>query len=157
MPQFDLTGVPDATDFEPLPDGAYPCACTQVEEVTTKNGDPMWKIEWAVCGGPFDGRKIFDNLVFNKAAAGRVKCVAKRVLGLDATGPIDIHPRDLEGRHARVTVTENEYVASDGSTKKNNKVTFAGYESPEAKNAAPKSAGEYPFDGAAKDDDTIPF
>ena len=49
--KIDLTKIPDAEDFTPIPQGTYLCSLNNVEESVTKNGDPMWKLSFVVKDG----------------------------------------------------------------------------------------------------------
>ena len=65
-----LNYVPDATDqyqgYEPLPAGEYKVQITDSDIVTPKSGNgSMIKFTYEVIADPqFDGRKIFDNIIF---------------------------------------------------------------------------------------------
>ena len=91
MPKLDFNGVDEVDDFSPLPDGSYLCRLAEVEEDSTRNGDEMWKLRFAVEDGPHAGRYVFDNKPFTAAAMKRVKLICSR-LGLDTGGEIDLTP-----------------------------------------------------------------
>ena len=69
MAQFNY--VPDTNDqyqgFEPLPAGEYKVQITDSDIVTPKSGNgSMIKFSYEVVADPqFDGRKIFDNIIFH--------------------------------------------------------------------------------------------
>ena len=69
-----LNYVPDATDqyqgFEPLPAGEYKVQITDSDIVTPKSGNgSMIKFTYEVIADPqFDGRKIFDNIIFEHSS-----------------------------------------------------------------------------------------
>lgn len=127
MPKIDFSTVEDAQDFSPLPEGKYLCRLAEVEETGTQYGDEMWKLRFVVAEGPYQGRRIFDNMVFSEAAMKRVKLMVSR-LGLDVSGEIDLTPEAIKGRTCYVTVETDEYEDDEGKTKKRNVVPFAGYE-----------------------------
>lgn len=119
----DFSGTPDtnAQGFPLLPDGEYLCVLEQVRELSTKAGDLMWGLQFAVVGGEHQGAKVFDNLVFSDAAASRRKLIFKR-LGYDVDQPFDVEVDDLLGKQVYLTVEEESY-----QDKVRNKVPFAGY------------------------------
>jgi len=127
MVQIDFTKIDDLKDYEPLPDGQYQCRLADVTEATTRNGDQMWKLKHVVTSGQFEGRYIFDNLVFSQAAMSRVKLICS-ALGLDVTQAVELNPDDLFDRACAVTVITEEYSDFEGYTKSTNRVPFGGYE-----------------------------
>jgi hypothetical protein len=127
MPRIDFDKVDDVQDFSPLPEGKYFCRLTEVEEASTQFGDEMWKLRFAVAAGQYQGRYIFDNMVFSDAALKRVKLICSR-LGINASGQLDLKPSHIKGRTCNVTVEVEEYEDNEGKTKKRNVVPFAGYE-----------------------------
>ena len=127
MPSIDFTAVDEAADFSPLPDGQYRCRLDQIEPDRTQYGDEMWKLRFAVEDEPFQGRFIFDNLVFSEKALGRVKLICSR-LGLDVSGAVNVTPELLRHRVCLIEVESEEYVDEEGNTKKRNIVPFAGYQ-----------------------------
>ena len=143
MPTIDFSTVDEAADFSPLPDGQYRCRLDQIEPDRTQYGDEMWKLRFAVEDEPFQGRFIFDNLVFSEKALGRVKLICSR-LGLDVSGAVDVTPELLRHRVCLIEVESEEYVDEEGNTKKRNVVPFAGYQrvedSPTGAGAATENA-----------------
>jgi len=121
MVKINFKDVPDAEEFEVLPDGEYMVEVSGVEEKETKGGDTYWNLKHVVIEGEHEGRFIFDNITFNDKGLPRVKLVFSR-LGIDVSGKIEIEPEDLVGERAYVTVAAQEY---DGKTR--SKVEFAGY------------------------------
>ena len=99
MVRFNFDEAGDVRDFEPLPDGQYQVELADIALDQTRKGDPMWKLKFAVVDGPHAGRFVFDNLIFSKAAAPRVKLICS-ALGLDTSGEIDLTPELLLGRRA---------------------------------------------------------
>jgi len=97
--------------FAPIPDGNY---LVKIESIhsgrQTRAGDEMWGLELVVTDGDYQGRKIFDNLVFSQKALWRVKMTCSR-FGVPLTGEVeiaDIIPR-LQGRKAWADVFSEEY------------------------------------------------
>ena len=156
MPRIDFNHVDDVQDFAPLPDGKYLCRVSDVEEARTQYGDEMWKLRLAVEAGPHRGRYIFDNMVFSDAAMKRVKLICSR-LGLDVSGEIELTPALIRGKNCYVTVETEDYEDHEGTTKRRNVVTFAGYEravgAPAAGEQAPEEAGSVEDDS----EEDLPF
>ena len=127
MPKIDFPNVQDAKDFSPLPEGKYLCQLSKITKATTKYDDEMWKLHFKVIQGEYTGRIIFDNMVFSKAALGRVKLICSR-LGLDTSQEVDVTPDLLQGRKCYISVEIQDYKDNKGYTKKRNVIPFAGYE-----------------------------
>ncbi len=127
MPKVDFSQIDDVQGFEPLPEGQYVCRVEEITTTTTKSGDELWKLRLEVVDGPFDGRYVFDNMVFSPAAMCRVKLIC-RCLGVDVEGAVDLTPDHLLGRRSRVTVYVDEYEDFEGNVKPTNVVPFGGYE-----------------------------
>lgn len=144
MPIIDFSKVDEAQDYTPLPAGKYLCSVSEVQEASTQYGDEMWKLKFLVHSDPYQGRYIFDNMVFSAAALKRVKLICSR-LGINTSGEIDLTPITIIGKSCYVTVGIEEYEDQEGNMKKRNVVPFAGYESVDAgdrshKNAKPATA-----------------
>ncbi|MBU1701036.1 MAG: DUF669 domain-containing protein [Candidatus Eisenbacteria bacterium] len=130
MPRINFSNVDDAQNFKPLPEGVYHCRVIDVKESSTLHGDDMWKLWFEVASGDYQGRRIFDNLVFSDRAMPRVKHICSK-LGVDVTGEVNMTPALLIDREAMVSVIEADYVDEGGNTKTSNRVLFAGYEAVE--------------------------
>ena len=153
MPKIDFNGVDDVNDFTPLPEGKYLCRVAEVEEATTRNGDEMWKLKFAIESGPHKGRIVFDNMVFSDAAKKRVKLICSR-LGIETSSEVDLNPDDIKGRCCYLTLEIGEYEDHEGNIKKKNVVPFTGYERAEG-HTPPQSDKS----GGAEDDgeENLPF
>jgi hypothetical protein len=158
MPRIDFNNVDDVQDFSPLPEGKYFCRLAEVEEASTQYGDEMWKLRFAVAAGKYQGRYIFDNMVFSDAALKRVKLICSR-LGLNVSGQLDLKPSLIKGRTCNVTVEVEEYEDNEGKTKKRNVVPFAGYERAEESSADPSAETADEDGGSVEDSDesSLPF
>lgn len=129
--------------FQPIPDGNY---LVRIESIhsgrQTSKGDEMWGLELVVTDGDYQGRKIFDNLVFSEKALWRVKMVCSR-FGVPLTGEVeiaDIIPL-LQGRQAWADVFTDEY-----NGKKSNKVRdYAVADITEAASAVADVPPDVPF------------
>ena len=121
MPKINFGNVPNPGPSQPLPEGNYTCQVQRVDPTRTKHGDEMWRLRLVVRDGPYAGRAVRDNLVFNPEAMPRVKNLCES-LNFDTTGEIDLVPDTVNGGVCRVQVTTEEY---QGTQK--NKVAFFGY------------------------------
>ena len=67
MPKLNKTqakAVSDAeSSFDPLDDGVYHVRLREVNAVTAKSGNPMWKVEFEVVEDPYVNRRLWTNLV----------------------------------------------------------------------------------------------
>ena len=151
MPRIDFDTIDDAEDYSPLPDGQYLCVLDDIEEKNTQYGDELWSLKFAVQEGEYEGRKIFDNMVFSEKALKRAKLICSR-LGLDVSGEVDLTPDLLKGRAALVTVETDESVNDEGKSKRRNVVPFAGYERVESGASAPVATG-----GEDASEESLPF
>lgn len=127
MPKVDFSLIDDVQDYTPLPDGKYLCELVHVEEAKTQYDDEMWKLKFRVMKGEHEGRFVFDNLVFSKAAEKRLKLICSR-LGLDVSGELDLTTETIKGRTCFITVATEDYKDENDKSKKRNVVPFAGYD-----------------------------
>src|SRR5947209_3190630 len=52
----------EIANFAPAPEGEYVLRVVKVDEGTTKNQDPLLKLETEIDGGQYDGKKVWLNL-----------------------------------------------------------------------------------------------
>ena len=126
MPRIDFGTIEDAKGYSILPEAGYRCRFADIEETSTQYGDDMWKLTLMVAAGDYEGRRIFDNMVFSDRALARVKLICA-ALGIDVSGSVDLVPAMLLGKECNVTVEIQEYEDSTGKLKQRNSVPFAGY------------------------------
>ena len=124
--KVNFTNVDDVQDFTPLPDDIYLFKLVLIEEATTQTGYDMWKLRFEVVSGPYEGRFIFDNMVFSEKAMRRVKLICY-TLGVDITQEVDLTPELLLNKYSYVTVVTEDFEDNTGVTKQRNSVPFAGY------------------------------
>lgn len=127
MPKVNWDDVKEGQKYPPVPEGTYKAKVVNVEEVTTKKGDPMWKVRLEIVEGPQAGQLLFDNIVWSEAALSRAKMIYSR-LGLETSGLWDASPADIFGKQAFVTVGIQEYMDGDGNTKERNQIPYDGYQ-----------------------------
>ncbi len=108
MPTVDFSNISDPAQSNLVPEGWQPCVIRDIDVRTTRNNDPLWALRFEVESGPHEGRAIWDNLVFSKAALPRLKsfCFA---IGLDVSGEVDLTPDMIRGKSCRVLVKHEEY------------------------------------------------
>ena len=152
MPRVDFSKVNGTRDLGPLPAGKYLCRLAEVEETTTRSGDPMWKLRFEVAKGRHEGRHIRDRVAFTPKAIKRVRALCA-ALGLKASGKVDLTPGQIEGRTCCVRVRVDQYKNQDGQMTPCNEVQFNGYEPAPRKDEADADEGG---DGG-EDDDEVPF
>jgi hypothetical protein len=126
MPTVDFTGVADANEFTPVPEGTYTVEVDQVDEEVSQKGDELLKVRLHVIEGEHAGALVFDRLYFSQRALPRVKLVLD-AMGLSTSGEVDVTPGLLLGRKCRVDVTVDTYIKRDGSEGKATSIPYAGY------------------------------
>lgn len=110
--QFD----PDA-DKDPtlIPPGTYRLECMNAEPRETKNGDPMWTLEFSVIepvqfASVTTGTRIFDNLVFSK---GSQRFTYKKLyalgLNVQAGQSFSAKPAEAIGRKMVARIQQEEH------------------------------------------------
>lgn len=145
MPKVNFGDVDDAQDFSPAPAGKYPMVVDSIEVRESSGGDEQWALTLLIADGEFEGRKVWDNLTFSPKGVNRVK-IAYKAAGYETDHERNCKPKDLEGKAMLVDVVVESYVANDGTEKKRNKVTYAGYHALEGKVAAKAAANrDMPF------------
>ena len=128
--KFTADGSEGANNFDPVPDNAYVLGVTTCELKRTSTSKNMLELELAIDEGPYIGRKVWTNIVFNpKGAAGHGLTVqALKAFGFDADGSLDIDTDEWIGRTCRANLTKESYVSTkDGKTKWKNVIPTAGY------------------------------
>lgn len=145
--KYSADGSAEAGNYQPVPDGEYVLGVSKVELVETSTGKPMLKLELAIDEGPYIGRKVWTNIVFNaKGEAGHGLTVqALKAFGFEADGDLEIDTDDWKGRTCRAHLETDDY-EKDGKTKYKNIIPTAGYitEETESKPAAKTPAKPAP-------------
>lgn len=131
MPKVDFDKIDEMDDFSPVPEDSYVCELIDVKEDTTTTGGEMWKLKFKIVEGEYQGRYLFDNMVFSQEAAKRVKFICSR-MGLKTQGNVNLTPDMLLHRRTIVNPVIEEYEDEHGKEKRRNKIPFAGYELYEA-------------------------
>lgn len=98
MPSIDFSAV---KGLEPLPVGKYPATIVAATEGQSKALNPKIDLSWKIVGGKFDGRIIFDSLVFTPQTLFRVKGTLVQ-LGFKKDFKGSVGPQDLIGKSAEI-------------------------------------------------------
>lgn len=97
MPKIDFSQV---KGLEPVPEGWYDLTITQAEEKLSQGGNEVINLTCKIDGGEYDGRVIFDMLVFSEKTLWRVKralqAINPKAFGEKFKGEIDTE--DLVGQ-----------------------------------------------------------
>jgi len=114
------------SDFALLPAGEYPVTIIDIDEKSTKDGDPMWVLKMEVLEGEYAGSKIQDRIAFSPQGMWRVKLVFSR-FGHKCVGDEQVQPKMLIGREAFVTVIMSSFIGREGNSIPTNKIPGSGY------------------------------
>lgn len=87
--------------YQPLPRGKYFCTIDEIMTDKDTNGHEMWSIRFKVVEGKYEGRFLFDCLLFKGAGLERVKNLCE-ALGLDVSREINLTPDLISGRSCAV-------------------------------------------------------
>lgn len=154
--EIDFDAKDSVSDFVSVPPGTYLCRVGEVRVGTTRGGDERWSLRLVVAEGQHVGKQAaWDGLVFSTRGRSRARLVLQ-ALGLPTSGRVEVHPGDLEGRSALVSVRPTEYESSSGQVVRRNEVPYDGYRTPDLDSltAAELAAGAHPDranDGTAAD------
>ena len=127
--KFKANGSAEAGNFEPVPDGEYILGVHKVELVETKSGKPMLKLELLIDEGPYMGRKVWTNIVFNpEGEAGHGLTVqALKAFGFEYDGDLEIDTEDWLHRTAYAKLTSEPYEDKNGVQRMKNVIPTAGF------------------------------
>lgn len=167
MAKFNFTAdaTEEAGQYTPVPEGEYVLSIVKVEHAFTSNKKHMLKLELQVDEGPFIGRKVWTNIVFNpKGEPGHGLTVqALKAFGFEYDGTFEIDTDDwTKSRTCRAKLVIEEYdVEKDGVTvtRRKNAIPTAGYIT-EKTDAPAKPAQRAPApasSGGAKRTSGVPF
>ena len=77
---FDVSDVNPDGQFEPIPKGTYLVQYDSFEDKQNSKGTGrMVKVELTVIGGPFDGRKLFDNFNYSNPNPDAVRIAMQQM------------------------------------------------------------------------------
>jgi Protein of unknown function (DUF669) len=117
MPIIEADFTKIVAGSEPLPDADYLVQIEKIEDKPTDDGKPGILISMEVKEGEYEGRYVFENLVFkqndgkpNKISLGRLKEYGEAVLGKEtANSPKGINTDDLVKGMCKVHVVIEGY------------------------------------------------
>ena len=103
----DLSGV--ETSRRAIPEGTYSLVVNQVEQKTSREGNPMISFEFEVSEGPHKGAKLFENCSLQPQALFKLKSVLL-ALGMEIPNKaFDLNLKDLIGLECEVEVGHETY------------------------------------------------
>lgn len=103
----DLSGV--ETSRRAIPEGTYSLVVNQVEQKTSREGNPMIAFEFEVSEGPHKGAKLFENCSLQPQALFKLKSVLM-ALGMEIPNKaFDLNLKDLIGLECEVEVGHETY------------------------------------------------
>lgn len=103
----DLSGV--ETSRRAIPEGTYSLVVNQVEQKTSREGNPMIAFEFEVSEGPHKGAKLFENCSLQPQALFKLKSVLL-ALGMEIPNKaFDLNLKDLIGLECEVEVGHETY------------------------------------------------
>lgn len=114
----DFDSVEEATGFEVLPRGMYPCQIVECEfTYAQSSGNPMWTCTLELIDGDFAGRKLFTHMVFAGAGLSYTKRMLTRIAPDLIENAIDPSDADiyqqLIGRECQAKVSIRKYQDED--------------------------------------------
>lgn len=166
--KFEADGNEGAGQFTPVPEGDYVLGVSEVELKKTSTGKPMLKLTLTIDEGPFIGRKVWTNIVFNpKGEAGHGLTVqALKAFGFEYDGSLEIDTDDWKNRTCRARLEIESYEDKEGRDKKKNVIPTAGFitddepskhQGSQAKTPAPSQAAQKVFAKKPVDVEEVPF
>lgn len=107
----DMEGV--ESGGRKVPDGDYVAEIHECKLAESKEGNEMLKIQWKISGPSCKGAIVFDNVSLLPQALWRLKTLLE-CLGEDVPdGVLELDPSDLEGKEARLEITNEKYEGKD--------------------------------------------
>lgn len=108
--------------FEPIPQGDYDLLITNPSHKVSQGGKKMYVVEATVQGGPYNGRKIWDNLVVSPESGTAMGYFFKKMKAIGL--PVDYFQsqpsddqivNDLRNRTFRAKVGIKNYLGKDSN------------------------------------------
>jgi hypothetical protein len=122
---YDHTNLQKFSTVQP---GTYLCRIFEIKVDSTKNGDPMWKLDMVIedeC--EFKGKHLFDNIVFSERAMARAKHIFIG-FGVDVMLEREYTPDELQDKYAMVSVDRIEkYTDREGKAREKSSIAYDGY------------------------------
>ena len=109
--------------FTPIRAGEYEASVFEVEKKTFRSGNKGYAVTYNIAEGPYQGRKIFDNIVLTEAAYWKLGQFYKAVTG--QSGEVEIDTNQLPqfvGKRVLLSVKVEEQTYQ-GETQERNVVS----------------------------------
>ena len=121
MFRYDTTGITEAGNFAPAPDGDYLFRIKKAEEKKTKAGDNSANVELSIHGGPYAGKKVWHQVAFipKDRPGGGIAKHWLHAIGEPYEGMVDIDLNRWAGKLIKAAIITEEYSGKNGKTKKN--------------------------------------
>lgn len=111
MAEFDtdFDGVKEQTEeFVLVAEGEYRAVITKVDTVKTGSGYPMAKTVFKIVEGEYEGKTLYDNIVFCEKMKGRNKHFL-RLINQPHEGQFKVNTDDWMGQEVKVKVRHETY------------------------------------------------
>lgn len=105
MLNLDFSNVPSR---EPLPEGIYDVSIAKVEDTTSKNNNPMLKIEFDVLTPGYEKRKLWSYYVLTADAMWKMKELCDAV-GLSTDEVVTMDTAEFVGLTCKASVGQRVY------------------------------------------------
>lgn len=144
--KFEADATEESGNFQPVPEGEYVLGIKKAEYEKTSTKKHMLKLELEIEEGPYTGRKVWTNIVFNpKGQPGHGLTVqALKAFGFEYDGTLNIDTDEWVSRTCRARLVKESYekVLEDGrkETRWKNAIPTAGYVTDKAAPAPKKPA-----------------
>lgn len=143
--------------FTPIPEGEYEAYVFEVEKKTFRSGNEGYAVTYNIAEGPYQGRKIFDNIVLTEAAYWKLGQFYKAVTG--QSGEVEIDTNQLPqfvGKRVLLSVKVEEQTYQGETQERNvvSDVSFTGGFAQVGDDLLGQLSGR---DGAVEVDSNIPF
>lgn len=122
----NTTGVEMSNgNYDPLEAGEYKMRIIEVEEMQTKNGDPMAKIKLFE---PLEGKLVWDYIVFPLPGSSAYKILGRSLHFLHCIGEpyesddLIVDPQNWREKSVDVEIDVSTYKDKDGNERKKNVV-----------------------------------
>lgn len=107
--RFDFDNVQEPISMRSVPAGVHVCEIREVREGISKDGSPRWSMKLEVAAGEHAGHHAaWDSITWSERGIYRVRSVLQ-VLGFKVEGELEVNPKDLVGKGARVRLVEEVY------------------------------------------------
>lgn len=121
-----LTGVNVDGNFEPIPAGIYDLMLVNNVQKTSKSGNEYMNCEFAVIGGKYEGRRVWDTIVFMESTLWKLKSFALAIgyPEIDREDGVDTEDLFMSALNTpiKAKIIVDTYSDKSGNKQANNKV-----------------------------------